>query len=66
MSWTNQTKNIASFSNRTKNDGDFDSGLYFLLTELSGYLLQENNGKIILQESTNYKKSITWTNRTKN
>ena len=55
MSWTNQTAQTSTI----------DRGIGFLLNELAGYLLQENGGKIILEESTNYKKPITWSNQTK-
>ena len=54
MSWTNQKAQTSTI----------DRGIGFLLNELAGYLLQENGGKIILEESTNYTKPITWSDQT--
>jgi len=65
MPFTNQPKSSTTFSNLSPNSATFDTGLYFLLTELSGYILQENDGKIILSQSTNYIKPITWNNQNK-
>ncbi len=65
MAWTNETKHSATFTNQSQNSATFDTGLYFLLTELLGYILQENNGKIILDQSTNYIKPIVWVEQSK-
>jgi len=64
-SFTNQSKNLASFNNQSKNTATYSnqsklSGIFYLLQEISNYILQENGGRIILQES------IDWGNTTKN
>ena len=64
MPFTNQPKSSTT-SNLSPNSATFDTGLYFLLNELTGYILQENGGKIILSQSTNYIKPITWNNQNK-
>ena len=66
MPFTNQPKSSTTFSNLSPNSATFDTGLYFLLTELSGYILQENGKRIILDQSTNYAKPIDFTNQTLN
>jgi len=63
MPFTNQPKSSTTFSNLSPNSATFDTGLYFLLTELSGYILQENGKRIILDQSTNYAKPIDFTNQ---
>ena len=55
MTWTNITKNVATFIDQVK------SGvLSFLKVEDDSYLLQEDGSKIVI----NY--AVTWTNLTKN
>jgi len=66
MSWTEQAKNTSSFTNQSKTSSTWDYGVYYLLQEIGDYLLQENGGKIVLQESTNQKTPTSWTNQTKN
>ena len=50
MSWTNDTKPNNSWS----------SGMGYLLTQALGFLLLENGGKIILDQSYNNKPSNIW------
>ena len=57
---------MTDWTAQTKNETTFDNGLYFLLQEIGDYLLQENGGKIVLQESWNFKAPTTWTGTTKN
>ncbi|MFA5071997.1 MAG: hypothetical protein WC511_06640 [Candidatus Pacearchaeota archaeon] len=64
-SFVNQSKSSTSFTNQTKNSNTFDFGLGFLLQEIGAYILQENGGKFILEESYNYKKPISFTNQIK-
>ena len=66
LSLSNQSKNTASLSNQAENLETFNSGLGYLLTELMGYLLQENGGRIILSDSTNIKAEESLLNQTKN
>ena len=66
MPFTNQPKSSTTISNLSPNSATFDTGLYFLLTELSGYILQENGKRIILDQSTNYAKPIDFTNQSPN
>ena len=66
MTWTNQTKHSSSFTNETKNSVVFDHGTWYLLQENGDFLLQENGGKIVLNQSWNFKEPITWTKQTKN
>lgn len=54
--WTNATKNVATFTNQVKHT----VSNFFLLKQDSFYLLLETGGKIILQDS------YPWTNQTKN
>jgi hypothetical protein len=63
--WTPETKHSSSFTPQTKNSATWDKGLGYLLQELSAYILQENGGKIVLQESWNFVNPITWTEETK-
>jgi len=65
MSWTEQSKTTSSFTNQTKHSATFDVGLYYLLQEIGDYLLQENGGKIVLQESFGFLTPTTWTNQSK-
>lgn len=57
---------MATWTNQSAQTDAVDKGLGFLLNELAGYLLQENGGKIILEESWNYQKSINWADQSKN
>jgi len=66
MSWTPQTKNLSTFTPQSQNTSTWDSGAYYLLQEIGDYLLQEDGCKILLQESYNYKKPITYSALTKN
>lgn len=54
------------FINQPKSSSTFNTGLGYLLTELSGFLLQENGGRIILEESTNIKAMGNLSNQFKN
>ena len=54
-SWTGESKNTTTFTPQSK-----VSGLFYLLQEISSYLLQENGGRIKLQGS------IDWTGQSKN
>lgn len=56
MAWTNKTKNAT----------EWDDGIGFLLQEIGAYLLQENEGKIILQGSWDSKNNQDWSNLIKN
>lgn len=62
--WNNQSKNSATFSDQTT-----DSGLFFLLQEISDYILQENGYRILLQESIDWaglsKGSASFSNQAK-
>lgn len=49
MSWSNITKNVASFTNAVKH-----ILVNFLLKEDGFYLLQENGDRIILEDSSAY------------
>ena len=56
---------MTSFTDQSKTDTTFTpqskvSGLFYLLQEISSYLLQENGGRIKLQGS------IDWTGQSKN
>lgn len=70
MSWTNQTKNTATYTDRTKNSSTYTnqsksvSGYDYLLKEDNGFLLQETGDKIILDQSST--SSTSWTNQSKN
>jgi hypothetical protein len=66
MSFTPQSKTTSTFTPASKNTSTFDGGAYFLLQENLAYLLQENGGRILLQESYNYKKPMSWLGETKN
>jgi hypothetical protein len=63
--WTPETKHTSSFTGQNKNTGTWDKGLGHLLQELDAYILQENGGKIVLQESWNFVNPSTWTGQTK-
>lgn len=73
MSWENQTINTVAFEKQSLNEAtftaqtgqtaDIDKGIGFLLNELAGYILQENGGKIVLEESWNYKQPIIWSDQ---
>lgn len=61
--FSNQTPSSADFSNQSKSDATFSdqslsSGFFFLLQEISDYILQENGSRILLQES------IDWSGQT--
>jgi len=65
VSFTNQSKNASSFTNQSKNSTTFDDGVGFLLKEDTFHLLLENGGKIVLDQSNNYKKKPRWANQIK-
>lgn len=48
---SNQNKSTGSLANQSKNTGNIDTGLAFLLQEISAYLLLETGGKIILNNT---------------
>lgn len=55
MSWQNDTKPSSTWS----------VGMGYLLTQALGFLLLENGGKIILDQSYNNKPSNSWANDAK-
>jgi len=55
MSWQNDTKQSSTWS----------VGMGYLLTQALGFLLLENGGKIILDQSYNNKPSNSWANDAK-
>ena len=63
--WSNQGKNSSTFTDQAMN-----SGTFYLLQEISDYLLQESGYRILLQESIDWaglsKSSTTFTNQAKN
>lgn len=59
-SFTAQTKNTATFTPETKHSAIWDNGIGHLLLELTTFLLQENGGKIVLEESWGFIRPITW------
>ena len=74
-SYDEQSKNDASFSEQSKNDASYTdqskkSGIFFLLQEISKYLLQENGHRLILQESISWSggtlNAASYSNQTKN
>lgn len=65
MVFTPQSKTTSTFTPALKNTSTFDGGAYFLLQEIGDYLLQENGWRILLQESTNYKRPVSWSGGTK-
>ena len=65
MSWTNDTKASSTFTNDTKQTTTWSDGIGFLLTQALGFLLLENGGKIILDQSFNNKPDNIWTNQAK-
>ena len=65
MSWTNSTKNTASYSDLTKHlAGAAWNIKSFLLQENAFFLLQENGKKLVLQWGTT-KNTASYTNLTK-
>jgi len=66
MAWSNQQKSSSSFDGQSKTLSTFDDGVDFLLEENSFFLLLESGGKIVLDQSTNYKNKSVYTNQTKN
>lgn len=65
MSWTFDTKPSSSYTNDSKQATTWSDGVGHLLTQALGFLLLENGGKIILDQSFNNKPSNTWTNQAK-
>jgi hypothetical protein len=65
MSFASTTKHSASLNAISKNSGSFEDGAYYLLQENLSYLLQENGGRILLNDSYNYKRPVSWTEETK-
>jgi len=66
MAWSNQTKTASAFSAQSKTLSTFDDGVDFLLKEDTFFLLLESGGKIVLNQSTNYKHRSVYSNQTKN
>ena len=66
MSWSNKSKTSSAWGNDSKNTSTWDDGLAFLLQEIGAFLLQENGGKIVLQESWGGKNTPEWNNLIKN
>lgn len=62
MSWTNINKPTSTYTNTDKPSTTWSDGIGFLLTQALGFLLLEDGGKIILDQSVNYTPSTTWTN----
>ena len=54
-----------SWNNPTKPNTTWSDGMGYLLTQALGFLLLENGGKIILDQSFNNKPSTTWKNISK-
>lgn len=65
MSWSNDTKPSSTFTNDTKQSSTWSVGMGYLLTQALGFLLLENGGKIILDQSYNNKPSNVWANDAK-
>lgn len=65
MSWTADTKPSSTFTNDTKQSSTWSVGMGYLLTQALGFLLLENGGKIILDQSYNNKPSNLWANDAK-
>jgi len=65
VAWSNTSKNSSTFT-----DQAMDSGTFFLLQEISDYLLLESGYRILLQETIDWtattKNSSTFTNQAKN
>ncbi len=63
--WTKQAKNSSTFTDQAMN-----SGFFFLLQEISDYLLLESGYRILIQESIDWggqsKSSTTFNNQAKN
>lgn len=58
--YINDSKPINSSVNDSKPSTDWFSGMGFLLTQSLGYLLLENGGKIMLDQSYNNKPTNSW------
>jgi len=63
-SFTNQTKNTATFTGLSKNSTEFSTEDAFLLQEMGDYLLQENGDKIDISYGQD-KTDTTFTNQNK-
>ena len=65
MVWANTSKSSSTFTDQAMN-----SGLFFLLQEISDYLLLESGYRILIQESIDWggqsKSSTTFNNQAKN
>jgi len=61
----NQEKHISSATNQAKHSSSPDDNIEFLLKEDSFCLLLESGGKIVLNQSTNYKHKKSGINLTK-
>lgn len=64
--WSNTSKNSAAFTPPSKNATTFDDGVDFMLKEDLAFLLLENGGKIVLDQSTNAKHNPIFSNPSKN
>jgi len=61
MAWTLQSKNTSDFTLPDKNTGAWSTGIGYLLQQIAAYILQENGGKIVLEESTAHIEHLSWT-----
>lgn len=65
MSWTSENKPSSTYTNDSKQATTWLDGVGYLLTQALGFLLLENGGKIILDQSFNNKPNNTWINQAK-
>jgi len=61
----NQEKHTSTITNLSKNSSTLNDNVEFLLKEDEYFLLLESGGKIVLNQSTNYKHQKTINNLTK-
>ena len=59
--WSNPSKNTSDFSLQDKNSSSWNTGIGYLLQQIAAYILQENGGKIVLEESTAHIEHLSWT-----
>jgi len=65
MSWVNQNKPTTSWTDATKPSTTWSDGVGYLLTQALGYLLLEDGGRILLDQSFNNKPFTNWNNLNK-
>lgn len=63
--YTLQTKNSTNYTKQTKHSTDYNNGVGFLEKEDGFYLLLENGGKIILDQSWGARHHTNYTLSTK-